>query len=109
MALFKNNDFQYKENKVFSDLKRQIEDLELVELRNNSLANLEEKGYSSSLKSIHQNLDELTVIHLKLGREKVIRGEKAIKTINLFTRMEIIFLVVLAILLQIIVLYRPKK
>jgi hypothetical protein len=59
-------------------------------------------------KLVH-NLYELSKIQLKEGELELINSRRTMDTIDLFTRIETIFLIVMAILVQIIVLYRNKK
>lgn len=58
---------------------------------------------------IDQYLLDLSKIQLIEGKRHVHVSNKAINTINLFTQGEIIFLILMAILIQIIILYKPKE
>lgn len=58
---------------------------------------------------IDQYLLDLSIIQLREGKRHVHVSNKAINTINLFTQGEIIFLILMAILIQIIILYKPKE
>lgn len=58
---------------------------------------------------IDQYLLDLSKIQLREGKRHVHVSNKAINTINLFTQGEIIFLILMAILIQIIILYKPKE
>lgn len=58
---------------------------------------------------LHDNLHELSQIQLSEGRRQMSMSQKTMDTIELFTQMEIIFLVVIAVIVQIIVLYKAPK
>lgn len=67
------------------------------------------KNIKSSIISIKGNLDELSDIQIKEGNNQLSMSKKAFEVVDLFTQIEIYFLVFLAILIQIIVMYNPKK
>ena len=58
---------------------------------------------------IDENLYDLTKIQLNEGRRQMSISQKAIDTVELFTQIEIYLLVFLAIVVQVIVMYNPKK
>ena len=62
-----------------------------------------------SIDLLKDDLYDLSKIQLEEGKRQLLFSQKTMNTIELFTRVEIIFLVVMAILIQIIVLYRPAK
>ncbi len=62
-----------------------------------------------SLDSINGHLYDLAKIQLQEGRRQVFISDQAKYTLDLFARGEIIFLIIVAILVQIIILYKPKK
>lgn len=110
------------------ELKNLVENYKLTKLTNNEkialskfqeeLASLKQKEKSplnltngeflKSVEKIDQHLHDLSKIQLKEGRRQVSISQKAKETINLFTQWEIIFLILMAILVQIIILYNPK-
>jgi hypothetical protein len=53
-------------------------------------------------------LYDLSKVQLKEGKRQMSLSEKTMDTIELFTQVEIIFLIVMAVLIQLIVLYQPK-
>jgi hypothetical protein len=57
---------------------------------------------------VKENLYELSKIQLEEGKRQVSISQEATATVELFTKLEIYFLIVLAILIQIIVIYKPK-
>ena len=58
---------------------------------------------------IKDNLYDLTKIQLNEGRRQMSISQKAIDKVELFTQIEIYLLVFLAIAVQVIVMYNPKK
>ncbi|MGB5942285.1 MAG: hypothetical protein WBG71_05340 [Leeuwenhoekiella sp.] len=55
------------------------------------------------------NLDDLAKIQLDEGSRQMSISKRAVDTVELFTQIEIYLLVFLAIVVQIIVMYNPKK
>lgn len=99
--------FTEKEKLVFSKLQDELKVLEQKELKSEGSRATQE--LLSSINKIDQYLYDLSKIQLQEGQRQVLISDKAKDAINLFTQAEIIFLVVMAILIQIIILYKPKE
>ncbi len=97
-----------QEEIAFDRLKEELNNLETLEQRyvrsGDNDAHLLE-----SINEITRYLHELSKIQLQEGRRQVFISNKAMDTIDLFTQGEIVFLVLMAILVQIIILYKPKQ
>lgn len=98
--------FTEKEKFVFNQLQEELNSLKQKERPNTDITDAE---VLNSFEKINKNLHELSKIQLDEGRRQVFISNKAKDTINLFTQVEIIFLVIMALLLQIIILYKPKE
>lgn len=98
-----------KEHGIFNDLKKELNHLKVLEEKYEvSDANHKNKTLQA-LKSIKIKLQNLSKIQIDEGKQEMLMSNKAMKTIDIFTNIEIIFLVIMAILVQIIILYNPKK
>lgn len=95
-----------KEKLVFDQLQDELKTLQQQE---------QEYGASritdlrKSLDNINGHLYDLAKIQLHEGRRQVYISDRARDTVDLFTRGEIIFLIIMGILIQIIILYKPKE
>jgi hypothetical protein len=83
----------------------------------------EEQKYSSSevvssdnktvleqqLLSLKKDLDALAGIQLDEGKRQLYIATRSVDTIELFTRMEIIALIIIGIIVQVIILYKPRE
>ena len=58
---------------------------------------------------IEENLDELSEIQISEGRRQVSISKRATDSIELFTQLEVYVLIFLAIVIQVIILYKPRK
>lgn len=108
LAQFTSTKLTSKEALIFEDLKLSIADLQAKEA---TLLNDAEKNYPSQLlqiQEIESNLNALAAIQLEEGKRLVLISEKAMNSIELFTQMEIYVLLGLAILVQILIMYKPK-
>lgn len=97
-----------EEAEVFQNLKDNLENLEKVEVKflNN---NFEEKSnIVGLLDETTEILDALSQIQLTEGNRQMNITKRAVEDIELFTQLEIYFLIFLAILIQIVILYNPK-
>ncbi|WP_224994299.1 MCP four helix bundle domain-containing protein [Cesiribacter sp. SM1] len=95
-----------KERLVFNQLQEELESLKQKERSSTNISNGE---LIKSINKIDHHLYDLSKIQLQEGRRQVFISDKAKDTINLFTQGEIIFLVIMAVLIQIIILYKPKE
>lgn len=72
-------------------------------------SNFKNKGNQEDLIiSINKNLDDLSKIQITEGRRQMSIGKRATSAVELLTQIEICLLIVLAIVIQIIVMYKPN-
>lgn len=98
-----------KEKEILGDFKNNFNELRKMELefiqsnftKNSSLLKL--------FPVIKRNIEDLAQIQLQEGRRQLDISRSAMDTVDLFTRIEIYILIFLAILIQIIVIYNPKR
>ncbi len=95
-----------QEEEVFRGLKASLKDLKereagLVAGDNSRAAVLE------ALNRAKQDLVSLSAIQLEEGRRELFAGKKAVSSAELFTQLEIGALVVLALCVQVLILYSP--
>jgi len=98
-----------EERTVFNNFKDNIQSLSKME---SSVFDNDFKEKETKLTlvfEIKENLYDLTKIQLNEGKKQMSISQKAIDTVELFSQIEIYFLVFLAIAVQIIVMYDPKK
>mgnify|MGYP000386232295 CR=1 FL=1 len=94
--------------KIFNDLKDNVSLLETFET-DKSPTSTTDKKVNYTLLEIKENLKDLSDIQLNEGSRQMSIINRAVDTVELFTQIEIFILVFLAILIQIIVMYNPKK
>lgn len=98
-----------EERRVFTDFKDNFDELSKSE---NKIIENNFKDKESSINLIFEikdNLYDLTKIQLNEGQRQMSISQKAIDKVELFTQIEIYILIFLAIVVQIIVMYNPKK
>lgn len=61
----------------------------------------------AAIESVKKDLDDLSAIQVREGRRQLFEGKKALSSADLFTQLEIGALVVLAIAVQVVILYTP--
>ncbi|AJR02895.1 MCP four helix bundle domain-containing protein [Siansivirga zeaxanthinifaciens] len=105
---YEQTKFTPEESTTFKYLKNNFKLLETQEI-NYVLSNFKNNEHQVELiKTINNNLDDLSKIKINEGRRQMSIGKKATTTVELFTQIEICLLVVLAIVIQIIVMYKPN-
>ncbi len=105
---FEETNLTIEEVGVFNNLKSQIKALKELEDKNLKNANTH-KTYLITIKEIEESLINLSDIQVREGGRLMSVSKKALSTIELFTQIEIYFLVFLAIIVQLIIIYNPKK
>ena len=95
-----------KEKSVFNQLKDELAILIRIEQKDE---NFRKEKALMSIEKINQHVYDLSKIQLQESRQQVYISNKAMNSIDLFTQFEIIFLIAMAILIQIIIFYKPKE
>lgn len=97
-----------KEGVLFSRLKNDLNDLRQLEVQFVT-SDLQDAGpLLERLNQIDQHLHELAEVQITEARRQMDISNKAMDTIGFFTQIEIVFLISMAVLVQIIILYKPK-
>jgi hypothetical protein len=105
---FEQTKLTAQEYTIFENLKNNFESLKGLE-SDFMLSNFKNKSHQEDvITQIYENLDGLSKIQIAEGRNQVSIGKKAVSSVELFTHIEIFFLIFLAIVIQIIVMYKPN-
>lgn len=75
----------------------------------NGISNDNRMAYTGLLEKMNQHILVLSQIQLDEGKRQVHISERVVRSIDLLTTYEIYFLAFLALLIQILVLYKPKS
>lgn len=97
-----------EESKLFSTLNDNLSNLQSAE-ESYLNSNFDKKqGLLNQIDQFKSNLNDLSDIQLKEGSRQLSMSKEALKSVELFTQIEIYFLIALAVVIQIIILYNPK-
>lgn len=97
-----------EEYTIFENFKNNFETLKRFESGFTS-SNFENKRHQEEIiLDINENLDGLSIIQLTEGSKQMSIGKQAVSSVELFTQIEICLLIFLAIVIQIIVMYKPN-
>lgn len=105
--LFLETRLTRQEDVAFTQLRAALQELKETETALAS-GNADRQAILAAIAPVKEQLDELFEIQLAEGRRKLFEGSKAISSADLFTQLEIGALVILAIAVQVIILYTPK-
>lgn len=97
------------ESNIFKKFKNNFKELKKIEkiyIESNLVKNT---SLNNKITDLKNNLSSLSKIQLDEGRRQMSISKKAIDTVELFTQIEIYILIFLAIIVQIVVMYNPKK
>lgn len=106
---FKATKLTTEESEEFSRLKESWIGLKKVELGNSSVNSSNQSNVDEKIADLKMNLVSLSKIQIKEGLIQVKNSNKAIASIELFTNFEIFVLIFLAVVMQIIILYKRKE
>lgn len=98
-----------EESKIFKDLKKNFKTLVNAESSPMELDFNNENEGLEFISKLKYNLSNLSKVQLNEGSKQMSISKQALDTVELFTQIEVYFLVFLAIVIQIIVMYQPKK
>ncbi|WP_191859467.1 MCP four helix bundle domain-containing protein [Hanstruepera ponticola] len=106
---FEQTKLTKEENQIFSNLKEDV--LVLKGLEDNYLQDnrTNKSKYLNQIKVVKGDLNDLSDIQIDEGKRQMFISKKAIDTVELFTQIEIYLLIFLAIVIQIIIMYKPKE
>ena len=109
ISRFEQTKLTLEEAKVFKDLKSNVQ--LLIDSENKLLTSdySDNSEVVNRIESLKNNLDDLSKIQLNEGSRQMSISKRALNTVELFTQIEIYVLVFLAILIQIIIMYKPKE
>ncbi|MBC6994020.1 MCP four helix bundle domain-containing protein [Neolewinella lacunae] len=97
-----------QEEVVFKRLRQGLQELEGLESAVGS-GTLLNDALTEKVASIRTHLDDLSVIQMQQSRLEVAESNRAIGSADLFTQLEIAALIVMAIAVQVIIIYTPRK
>jgi len=98
-----------EEEAMFDDFKSNYENLKNAEKAFIDSEFYEKKSLFTAIYEVKKNLHRLSKIQLNEGGRQMSISKNALNSVELFTTIEINILIFLAILIQIIVIYNPKK
>lgn len=101
----------FEETSMTKAEKRTVKNLEkhMAELRKRESDGVNNSLIFEECNSIKVTLNDLADIQLAEGQRQVRLSEKAFDSSELFTRIELYFLLFMGILIQVMILYRPKR
>ncbi len=109
VSRFEQTKLTSEEAQVFKDLKRNVQTLIDSESQFLNSGYSDDSQIFNHIASLKNNLNDLSKIQLNEGSRQMSISKRALDTIELFTQIEIYILVFLAILIQVIVMYKPKE
>ncbi|MER3374191.1 MAG: MCP four helix bundle domain-containing protein [Allomuricauda sp.] len=109
ISRFEQTKLTSEEAEVFNDLKRNVQSLSDSESQFKKSDYVDNSQVLDHIENLKTNLNDLSKIQLNEGSRQMSISKRAIDTVELFTQIEIYILVFLAILIQIIVMYKPKE
>lgn len=98
-----------KENEFLDAVKSDFEDLKKREVEFIEGNYKEPKELLKVINVIKADLNSLAEIQLREGSKQFEKSSRAMDTVDLFTQIEIYIMIFLAIVIQIIIIYSPKK
>lgn len=98
-----------EEAKTFAEFKNNLELLKKAESAYMESDFTQKENYIDQISNVKENYYDLSKIQMVEGKRQVWISKKAIDSVELFTQLEIYVLIFLAIVIQIMVIYKPKE
>jgi hypothetical protein len=109
MTFFDKTKLTQEEEGVLNELKLDLNQLQKIESNNSVEYDEKKRALDEKIQKVKNELYLLSKIQLKEGERQMAISKKAIDSIELFTHIEIYFLIFLAVIVQILVIYNPKE
>lgn len=106
---FERTKLTVEEENLFNDFKNNLDSLNRSETSYIQSKFVQKAPLFNQISKVKENLYDLSKIQLNEGGRQMTISKRAIDTVELFTQLEIYVLIFLAILIQIIVIYKPKE
>jgi hypothetical protein len=103
---YKQTKLTKNEKYLFNDLQEDLQSLNFLKSSSDALPKQE---LLEEIDRINQCLFSLSKIQVEEGKRQFAESKSVKDTIDFYTQTEIIFLIVMAVLIQIVILYRPKS
>jgi hypothetical protein len=98
-----------EEKRVLGNLTENNEKLIQLELSTLSKDSLYTDDYTLSFAAINNDIKELSDVQVKEGKNEKLKASAAVATAKLFAKIEIYALIFLGLIIQIIILYKPRR
>lgn len=106
---YEQTDLTKDESKVYADFNKNLDAIIANEAELIASSFATKTQMIDRIEALKRNLYNLSKIQLNEGKRQKAISNRAFETVELLTQLEIYILVFLAIIVQIIILYRPKK
>ncbi|WP_420459364.1 chemotaxis protein [Neolewinella sp.] len=107
LELFATTKLTEREEVIFNQLKQAVADLRRLETTAAAQQSTA-AAIPDQLTAVKEQLKALSAIQLSEGKQQLFKSQKAIGSAELFTQLEIGALIVLALAIQLILLYTPR-
>lgn len=97
------------ERKVLDSFSKKLSEFIRNEKEYSTLDSSNSSMLIEQISSLKRDLQSLSDIQMKEGKKQISIANRSMNSIDLFTRIEIIALIIIGVLIQIIILYSPKK
>ena len=94
-----------EEANILRNFEKNYNDLEALE----EARDFDNPEHERLLKDLNENIMDLSEIQMVEGRRELFESRRAMDSVNLLTKMEIYVLIFLAVVLVVIVVYKPAK
>jgi hypothetical protein len=99
-----------KEESLFEDLQVDFKKVSSIENQMQTKTDVVTlQAYQTALKELNDSIYTLSKFQVEEGRRQLMIGKKAIGSINMLKNLEFYVLLILAILIQILLIYKPKQ
>ena len=108
IELYKKTELTEDEQRVFNRFLTDVDMLITLDANTDTFP-FQNRNYFEIIQKIKADLVRLSKVQIKEGKRLLAISQKNMETVELFTQIEIILLVIMAIIIQIIILYNPPK
>jgi hypothetical protein len=109
ISIYGDTKLTSEENKVLVDFKGYFSELQKAEIRFSESDYADNSSVLDQFPAVKTHLNELAEIQMKEGNRQLQISKRVMDTVDLFTQIEIYIMIFLAVIIQIIIMYKPKE
>lgn len=106
---YEDTQFTDKESIIFRNIKKHFGKIQQLDQQSNFLEPDEISSRISMIDNVKKEIIDLQKIQIEEGKEQLINSDRLLKKVDLFTKIEIYMMIFIGIIIQLVIIFYPRK